>query len=100
MNSYFRPPSIFDIDFSTPKRFRGVQEYECRGPPVPEFDFSIEDFLEEDSDDGEELLNYKPEEPALRYREDFDSEVSCQYFMRAWCMTWARRKKVKLLLYN
>ena len=68
----------------TPKRFRGLKKFE----------FSIDDLIEDDSDDGEELINYKPEEPALRYKEDSTSEVSFQYFMRAWCMTWARRKKV------
>ena len=48
----------------------------------------------EDSDDGEEIIEYKPDEPELRYKRECDAEVNYQHFMRAWCMTWARRKKV------
>jgi len=85
----FRPPSIFDIDVSFPKRFCGYE------PPEP----SIDDMIE-DSDDGEEILKYTSKEPELRYRRDTaGAEISYQHFFRAWCMTWARRKKVSSLTF-
>ena len=49
--------------------------------------------MEEISDD-EELIEFIPEAPPLRFKTPSSAEVNLQYFMRSWCRTWARRKKV------
>ncbi|XP_060558381.1 speckle targeted PIP5K1A-regulated poly(A) polymerase-like [Ruditapes philippinarum] len=84
-----RPISIFDIKIEPPKKFRGNRKFEL----------NLDDMIE-DSDDGEEIIEYKPDEPELRYKRDCDAEVDYQHYMRAWCMTWARRKKAKNYLVN
>ena len=66
-----------------------------RPPPPPEP--SIDDLIE-DSDDGEELIDYKMDEPELRYRRACEADVDKQFFMRAWCMTWAGVAAVSNLL--
>ena len=49
--------------------------------------------MEEISDD-EELIEFIPEAPPLRFKTESSADVNQQYFMRSWCRTWARRKKV------
>lgn len=53
--------------------------------------------MEEISDD-EELIEFIPEAPPLRFKSPSTADVNFQYFMRSWCRTWARRKKVKQYL--
>ncbi|XP_053373907.1 speckle targeted PIP5K1A-regulated poly(A) polymerase-like isoform X2 [Mercenaria mercenaria] len=84
-----RPVSIFDIKVEQPKKFKGMRKYEL----------NLDDMIE-DSDDGEEIIEYKPDEPELRYKRECEAEVNLQHYMRAWCMTWARRKKAKNYLVN
>ena len=84
-----RPMSLFDISMDTPKRFRGRRHYE----------FDIDHYVSSDDDD-EEIIEYKPDIPEIKYKLPATSELNYQAFMRAWCMTWARRKKAKSYLTN
>ncbi|KAL4222247.1 Speckle targeted PIP5K1A-regulated poly(A) polymerase [Mactra antiquata] len=94
-----RPPSIFDINVEPTKKFKGVKKPRPLIEPLDPIEEQVE-ALVEDSDDGEEIIEYKPDEPELRYKRLSEAAVDHQYFMRAWCMTWARRKKVKNYLVN
>ncbi|XP_052792029.1 speckle targeted PIP5K1A-regulated poly(A) polymerase-like [Mya arenaria] len=76
--------SIFDLNVPVPERFKSKR--------FKNLEMEVNRLLD-DSDDGEELIEYKKDEPELRYKRPCDSEVDKQFFMRAWCMTWARRKK-------
>ena len=51
---------------------------------------------EEEISDDEEEIEFIPEAPPLRFKTESNAEVNQQYFMRSWCRTWARRKKVSV----
>lgn len=80
--------SIFDLDFGG-----GPSQRQPEPKRQKTIDEEVEELLE-DSDDGEELIEYRANEPELRYRRDCEADVEKQLYLRAWCMTWARRKKV------
>ena len=51
---------------------------------------------EEEISSDEEEIEFIPEGPPLRFKNESSADVNHQYFMRSWCRTWARRKKVRL----